>query len=86
MFFATKAFLVIFTKTFQLKLVEQKLRDDNQRLNSAISELMDEAASKTRKEVEALKKLYNSHLEKLIGDCNTLELVTFESLFALSRS
>ena len=60
----------------RVKLVEQQSKQEIDRLNSAISELMEEAALKTRQEVDALKKLYNSNLEKLISECSMLELVT----------
>ncbi len=34
---------------------------------------MEDAAVKTRKEVQELKKIYNANLEKLIDECNLLE-------------
>lgn len=56
-------------------MVEAQARDEHDRLHNTISELMDEAASKTRQEVETLRKLYNANLEKLIEECNCLETV-----------
>ena len=37
---------------------------------------MDEAALKTKQEVESLRKLYNANLEKLIEECNAIETVS----------
>ncbi|CAF1158735.1 unnamed protein product, partial [Brachionus calyciflorus] len=54
-------------------MIEIQAREEHERLHNTISELMDEAANKTRLEVESLRKLYNSNLEKLIEECNTLE-------------
>ncbi|CAF0730129.1 unnamed protein product [Brachionus calyciflorus] len=54
-------------------MIEIQAREEHERLHNTISELMDEAANKTRQEVESLRKLYNSNLEKLIEECNTLE-------------
>jgi hypothetical protein len=56
-----------------MKLLEQQNREENNRLNKAIEELMEEAAAKTQKEVEALKKIYNANLEKLINELSLLE-------------
>ena len=56
-------------------MIEIQAREEHERLHNTISELMDEAANKTRQEVESLRKLYNSNLEKLIEECNTLETV-----------
>ena len=56
-----------------MKLVDQCNKEENARLNKAIEELMNEAAIKTRQEVEVLKKIYNTNLEKLINECTELE-------------
>lgn len=57
----------------KMKLVEDKNRADNVHLNRAIEELMEEAALKTQKEVQELKKVYNANLEKLMNECQVLE-------------
>ena len=44
-------------------------------MHKAIGELMKEAAIKTKQEIEALKSIYNTNLEKLIGEYNLLEMV-----------
>ena len=58
-----------------MKIAEQQSKQEVDRLNCAIAQLMEEAATKTRQEVEALKKLYNSNIEKLISECSMLEIV-----------
>ena len=60
---------------FKIKLLEQKNKEDNERLSNTIAELMDVATEKTRSEVEVLKKIYNSNIEKLIEECSILEMV-----------
>lgn len=62
-------------KKKKIKVAEQQSRCEIDKLNSAIGELMEEAAVKTRQEVDSLKKLYNSNLEKLITECSMLEIV-----------
>jgi len=59
----------------KVKVAEQQSRCEIDKLNSAIGEIMEEAAVKTRQEVDSLKKLYNSNLEKLISECSMLEIV-----------
>lgn len=59
----------------QVKICEQQSKKEIERLNAAIAELMEEAALKTRQEVDNLKKLYNANLEKLINECSILEIV-----------
>jgi hypothetical protein len=44
-------------------------------MHKAIADLMKEAAIKTKQEIEALKSIYNTNLEKLIGEYNLLEMV-----------
>lgn len=56
-------------------MIEIQAREEHERLHNTISELMDEAANKTRQEVESLRKMYNANLEKLIEECNSLETV-----------
>jgi hypothetical protein len=37
---------------------------------------MDDAANKTKQEVESLKRIYNANIEKLIEECSNLETVS----------
>ena len=55
--------------------MEQKQKLDHDKLHDIIAELMNEAASKTKQEVETLRKIYNANLEKLIEECSLLETV-----------
>jgi hypothetical protein len=55
--------------------LELQARQEHDKLHHVISELMDEAANKTRQEVDSLKRIYNANLEKLIEECNSLEIV-----------
>jgi ElaB/YqjD/DUF883 family membrane-anchored ribosome-binding protein len=50
-------------------------REEHEKLHNAIGELMDEAAAKARQEIESLRKIYNTNLEKLIEECSSLEAV-----------
>ena len=59
-----------------MKIAEQHSKQEVEQLNCAIAQLMEEAANKTRQEVDALKKLYNSNIEKLINECSMLEIVS----------
>lgn len=61
------------TESSNIRMSEQKIKEENTKLGRAIEELMEEAALKTRKEVSELKKIYNANLEKLINECNILE-------------
>lgn len=70
-------------KTEQLDLQQ---KEDHDKLHDAIGELMDEAAVKTRREVESLRKIYNSNLDKLIEECHNLELVNFTIFIFVFRS
>lgn len=56
-----------------MKLIEQRNSEENDRLSKAIENLMEEAAIKTKQEIQELKKIYNVNLEKLINECNILE-------------
>ncbi len=60
---------------FKAQLLEQQHREDHERMHLAIADLMKDAANKTKQEIEALKKIYNINLEKLIGEYNILEMV-----------
>ncbi len=55
--------------------LEQKQKQDHDKLHEIIGELMNEAALKTKQEVESLRKIYNANIEKLIEECNILETV-----------
>ena len=53
--------------------MEQKQKEEHDRLHNIIGELMNEAAFKTKQEVDTLRKMYNANIEKLIEECNILE-------------
>lgn len=55
--------------------MDTKHREEHDKLHNVISELMDEAALKTKQELESLRRIYNANIEKLIEECNALELV-----------
>ncbi len=55
--------------------LEQKQKQDHDKLHEIIGDLMNEAAVKTKQEVESLRKIYNANIEKLIEECNILETV-----------
>lgn len=40
-------------------------------------QLMQEAADKTKQEIQTLKTIYNVNLEKIISEYNALELVNY---------
>ena len=75
LFLIFSKFFFIYLNKKKIKVAEQQSRCEIDKLNSAIGELMEEAAVKTRQEVDSLKKLYNSNLEKLITECSMLEIV-----------
>lgn len=52
-----------------------KIREEHEKLHNTISGLMDEAANKTRQEIESLRKIYNINIEKLLEECGHLEMV-----------
>ena len=54
-------------------MIDQQYKQDNERLQDIIAALMDEATLKTKFEVESLRKIYNTNLEKLIDECSFLE-------------
>ena len=54
-------------------MIDQQYKQDNERLQEIIAALMDEAALKTKFEVESLRKIYNTNLEKLIDEVSFLE-------------
>lgn len=58
-------------------LIAQKQIEDHDHLHDAISALMSEAEVKTKNEVDALRKMYNNNIEKLIEECSFLENVFF---------
>ena len=58
----------------------QKQIEDHDKLHDAISALMTEAEIKTKNEVDALRKMYNNNIEKLIEECSFLENVLFFKL------
>ena len=66
--------------------MDQKHKEEHDKLHSVISELMDEAANKTKQEVDSLKRIYNANLEKLIEECNSLESVIFKNSSSSSSS
>lgn len=57
-------------------MLEQQHKEDHERMHKAIGELMKEAAVKTKQEIEALKRIYNTNMEKLIGEYSLLEMVS----------
>jgi hypothetical protein len=59
-------------KFFKAELHDLKQHEDHEKLHTIIGELMDEAANKTRKEIESLRKIYNTNIEKLIEECGFL--------------
>ena len=54
-------------------------------MHKAIGEMMKEAAVKTKQEIEALKKIYNTNLEKLIGEFSLLEMVKIVSKIVIHK-
>ena len=66
----------------KLEQVEQKHKEEHDKLHNFIPELMDEAANKTKQEVDSLRRIYNANLEKLIEECNCLEIVFLNSIFS----
>ena len=61
----------------QVGMIAQKQIEDHDHLHDAISALMSEAEVKTKNEVDALRKMYNNNIEKLIEECSFLENVFF---------
>ena len=60
---------------FQIRLLDKRNEDDHNRMHAILNELMEEAAQKTKKEIESLKAIYNRNIEKMIDDCSMLESV-----------
>jgi hypothetical protein len=69
------------TSNQNVAYLEQKQKLDHDKLHEIIGDLMNEAALKTKQEVESLRKIYNANIEKLIEECNILETVGVFSLF-----
>ncbi len=55
--------------------MDLKSKEEHEKFQHVISELMNEATKRTKEEVDALKKMYNTNLEKLIEECGFLENV-----------
>ena len=45
-------------------------------MHTVLNELMNEAAEKTKREIESLKAIYNRNIEKMIDECSMLETVS----------
>ena len=58
-----------------------EINKEHEKLHNTIGGLMDEAANKTRFEIEALKKIFNNKLEKLIEECSQTEIVLFMFIY-----
>jgi chromosome segregation ATPase len=56
-----------------ITLIEQKHKENINKMNNIIEELMSQVEFKTKKEVESLKSLYNSNIKKLIEECSSLD-------------
>jgi hypothetical protein len=64
----------------KVEFVDLKSKEEHEKFQHVIAELMNEATKRTKEEVDALKKMYNANLEKLIEECGFLENVNiFES-------
>lgn len=59
----------------KVEFVDLKSKEEHEKFQHVIAELMNEATKRTKEEVDALKKMYNANLEKLIEECGFLENV-----------